>query len=654
MMKVTRPVQDLEVNTQTKSVLISAFIEFQAKQVAATLTDTKKIRQLQQAQKMNDTGCDPWDQCASFKKRTDSEDPHYIYKINKAEFGTDPSYVFLFSTFMAKMALEMDASVAKEETPLQYEDIYFDGVHRRVKKHVALAAWVYHPAMRKVLRLATMYCPSEDKECIEIYWELFNEVLRNVLGDKNYFFLPKGFMFDENAANFNGLEAVFGEEIRSRAFSCKWHFMRNVTKHSVKLPSDQQQKFKDICENLTTCSTVARYKALQSELSAIADEVPELRHFVDWWEARRYHIVGAFRQSGHAGLNLAEVGNSAWSSSHRMAIIDAVKEDVVEMLYQESEIQKFFSNKGRSSGRGPTTAAQTKKLRVQQSLRTQEIIENFDTIVHDIASEREGNSAGRNRVFTPRAGAGHKPGSRKKGVEGSWKRVDTPRKVPHRMSMPTPPAKKQRRAARAARSTAVDILTRQVRDMSTSSPSERKRKSVSFAAPAVPEEDLPTPKKRLFKSSSSSSSAPDPTDARALAMEVLQSDAHEEDRRPPSCVQPAGSPPKKEKVVVDILTGRVKKCHGCGKEISLKLQPFPYDMIFRSKGHRHWIHPDGSKRTNYSNVFFHLDFNCVKEKVDSKLEDIAVEDNVFTRLKKSQLNALHKLGYLQLLLANQC
>ena len=72
---------------------------------------------------------------------------------------------------MAQLAIEMDQDSL--EHPLQGEEAYFDGCHSRCAGHKTLGLFVYHMAMHRMLRLATMEVKSESTYEISIFWELF-------------------------------------------------------------------------------------------------------------------------------------------------------------------------------------------------------------------------------------------------------------------------------------------------------------------------------------------------------------------------------------------------------------------------------------------------------------------------------------------------
>ena len=59
-------------------------------------------------------------------------------------------------------------------------------------------------------------------------------------------------------------------------------------------------------------TTVLQYELIMKRLYEIAAIYPKLKPFLDWWDARRYHVFAVFRGFALPGVNLAEIGNAAW------------------------------------------------------------------------------------------------------------------------------------------------------------------------------------------------------------------------------------------------------------------------------------------------------------------------------------------------------
>ena len=161
------------------------------------------------------------------KDTTDKNDIFHIAKMNCHEVSGTPSYVFKTSQKSLKIALKMEQKPDSDEhalNSLSVEYAYFDGMHSRVRGYKTLTLWVYHPGMYKVLLLAVMGIESENTEMVTLFFNLFNECLKEFTGDKSYNFIPYGFMVNEAGANFEAIQAVFGKEMLAHTVTFQWHF----------------------------------------------------------------------------------------------------------------------------------------------------------------------------------------------------------------------------------------------------------------------------------------------------------------------------------------------------------------------------------------------------------------------------------------------
>ena len=111
---------------------------------------------------------------------------------------------------MAEIALQMD--VNGEDNILQLENAYFDATHSCVQYFKSLGMWLVHPAMKKVLCLASMEICSEYHKDIVLFLHLFNKILEEVSGKEGYKFNPRYFVCDEAGANYKVIALVYGEE----------------------------------------------------------------------------------------------------------------------------------------------------------------------------------------------------------------------------------------------------------------------------------------------------------------------------------------------------------------------------------------------------------------------------------------------------------
>ena len=156
---------------------------------------------------------------------------------------------------MARLAIDMDQN--GPEHPLQTEDAYFNGCHSRCAGYKTLALFVYHMAMHRILRIATMEVKSKSTKEISLFWELFNDILSEIKG-KKYKFNPKSIMVDKNGANYCAIRKVFGLEFATtKVVSCQMHYKNDVNRASLKIGDNYKGVFKNICHEMCSVTTVA-------------------------------------------------------------------------------------------------------------------------------------------------------------------------------------------------------------------------------------------------------------------------------------------------------------------------------------------------------------------------------------------------------------
>ena len=176
---------------------------------------------------MREDEVDSFKNIKSLKDTTDKNDIFHIAKMNCQEVSGIPSYVFKTSQKSLEIALEMEQKADSDQhrpNSFSSEYAYFDGMHSRVRGYKTLTLWVYHLGICKVVLLAVMETESENTEMVTLFFNLFNECLKEFTGNKSYNFLPCGFMVDEAGANFNAIQAVFGKEMLAHTVTCQWHF----------------------------------------------------------------------------------------------------------------------------------------------------------------------------------------------------------------------------------------------------------------------------------------------------------------------------------------------------------------------------------------------------------------------------------------------
>ena len=308
------------------------------------------------------------------KKVADKMDPYYIFKANDGSLNDGIDYVFKSSTRMAKLMIEMDCS-GDPSNPLTHECVFFDGCHGRVRGFKSLALWLKHPATGNTLRLANMEVRSENTEGIALFFRLVNTMLQEVLQDESYLFNLACFMCDELGANFITIQEVYGtaEVAKTRTFSCQWHFKRDAHLRANKLPAEFREKFVQLTSEMCSAATVKKYQDLCEEVKKMSAHEESVDSWLKWWDSRRSRSFAAFRGYGHPGASLAEVGNAKWKKTgKKLRLADACWDDVCTMFLQGEDLDEFYRNARRSTGRAPTSQVQIAKDIRAQNRRAEE------------------------------------------------------------------------------------------------------------------------------------------------------------------------------------------------------------------------------------------------------------------------------------------
>ena len=94
---------------------------------------------------------------------------------------------------------------------------------------------------------------------------------------------------------------------------------------------------------------MAKYKILKGRLEEMAESVPTLYSWIEWWDDRRAHIFGPYRSRGLPGCNLSEQGHGQWKPTNTMHLVHAAHDDVNSMIYQEVKVYLFDRNLMRST-----------------------------------------------------------------------------------------------------------------------------------------------------------------------------------------------------------------------------------------------------------------------------------------------------------------
>ena len=254
-----------------------------------------------------------------------------------------------------KAALNMDRN---REHFLKDEYCFFDRKFKRCQNFVTLTASAYHLLLKRQISLAVMEAEQESSENIALFWSLFNEGLKKVIGDDKTVFNPQGWCTDMAGANMNGLQQVFGEDALSRIKSCEFHFKDSINKMARKLGQEAGETFKELCQNLLTCSLKETYLEVKQSLEEFINKNSE-RHFLSswlsWWDNHRTFIFGAFAPTNAPRMNQAEVIHAGWAHKDlsNLSLLDAAHTDTRDSMLLTVELKSIEQGTSKG-GTGPS------------------------------------------------------------------------------------------------------------------------------------------------------------------------------------------------------------------------------------------------------------------------------------------------------------
>ena len=222
----------------------------------------------------------------------------------------------------------------------------------------------------------------------------------------NYKFNPRYFVCDEAGANYKAITELYGAEFSAMSIKgCQWHFKSDVKNHVSKLVPEDQDTFVKTCYAMCDVTTVADYNHLKQVLDDLAEQNPEIKPFVMYWDPRRSHIFKPFRGSGLPGVNMSEQGNVTFKPSQTMRLVHAAKYDVATMLEQEKEIELFERNLLKCVGCGQSAGVRNSKDRAQQIKVGEDFVNILDHEEDVLAEAEQGNNPS---MFIPKIDAKHR------------------------------------------------------------------------------------------------------------------------------------------------------------------------------------------------------------------------------------------------------
>ena len=73
------------------------------------------------------------------------------------------------------------------------------------------------------------------------------------------------------------------------------NYKNYVNRASLKISESYRDVFKNICHEMCLVTTVAEYNDKKKWLEEIANTFPQISSWINWWDARKYHMFPTFR-----------------------------------------------------------------------------------------------------------------------------------------------------------------------------------------------------------------------------------------------------------------------------------------------------------------------------------------------------------------------
>ena len=462
--------------------------------------------------------------------------------------------------------------------------------------------WLVHPAMKKVLHLASMEIHSEHHKDIALFLHLFNRILEEVSGKEGYKFNPRYFVCDGAGTNYKAIALVYSEEFAAQHVKgCQWHFKSDVQKHLKHVRPEDQDSFLETCFMMCDVTTVADYNRLKAILDDISEESLEIKPFILYWDPRHSHVFQPFRGMGLPGVNMSEQANKSFKpmSSKAMRLVNAAKYDVATMMYQEREIHMFECNMLKTPGHGLSAAVHIAKDHAEQMKVAEDFGKIFDNEDDVIIEAQEANNLS---MYIPKTLSLHgAPKIKWKNKRGGCVGVN-----------------------HHDRGHGIGGRGRGIRGCGRGGSKFTGRKEDNRTGDKEASEEV-NPDDLL-------------EEKLILAMEVTGSELITERKNR------VDNPP-----VIIITSRRITQCKGCRKGISKEEKAYLHNLVIRHHGIYAYCNPKTKQWVNEEvNVRFHLDMKCLcKNNPSLEKRHFVCNDEDFIKLDHTQMEVLHDGGFLK-------
>lgn len=197
-----------------------------------------------------------------------------------------------------------------------------------------------------------MEAERETTKNVELFWQLFNEVIYRASNRECTSFNPIVWCTDMADSNLARICKVSGEHAKNTKHakkSCEFHFKDQRNKKAKRLYTDSAAQFKSLCDTLMKSTTVSAYNSARHHLDCFTAEDTDLgflKTWTSWWHERRGFIFRAFTPTNTPEMNQTEVVHTGWANRAKpnMSLLDACQADVRNNLLLQKELKSLHSS----------------------------------------------------------------------------------------------------------------------------------------------------------------------------------------------------------------------------------------------------------------------------------------------------------------------
>ena len=156
-----------------------------------------------------------------------------------------------------------------------------------------------------------------------------------------------------------------------KTVTCQWNFRECAKMQLSSVNLLEKEIFKSLYSQICYASTASEYERISNNLEQICER-NNIMTWWNWWKARHFYIVPAFKGFCVSGLNMEESGQSEMKTRGKMWLSVAAWRDTCTMIIQDRDYISFYTYKAKVTGKGLNLMQQRERERERERDRRAE------------------------------------------------------------------------------------------------------------------------------------------------------------------------------------------------------------------------------------------------------------------------------------------